>query len=66
MLLISNFYETSKIDNALRTYYFVFKVMNTIFHYDLVSIRSNYKIIRYMFQTKNQMFLFYFKFYINT
>ena len=39
--------------NALRVHYFVFTVMNTIFHYDLVSISLNDKIIRYMFQAKN-------------
>ena len=36
--------------------------MNTIFHYDLVLISLNDKIIRYMFQAKNQMFLFYFNY----
>ena len=34
--------------------------MTTIFHYDLVLISLNDKIISYMFQVKNQMFLFYF------
>ena len=37
-------------------------VMNTIFHYDLVSICLNDKIIKYMFQANNQMFLFYFNY----
>ena len=32
--------------NALRAYYFVFEVMKIIFHYDLVLIRLNDKIIR--------------------
>ena len=36
--------------------------MNTIFHYDLVLISLNDKIIRYIFQAKNQMFLFYFNY----
>ena len=37
----------------------VFGVMNTIFHIDLVLINLNDKIIRYIFQAKNQMFLFF-------
>ena len=36
--------------------------MNTIFHYELVLISLNDKIIRYMFEAKNQMFLFYFNY----
>ena len=47
----------------LRAYYFVFEVMNTISHYDLVLISLNNKIIRYLyFKQKNQMFLFYFNY----
>ena len=45
--------------NALRAYYYVFAVVTTLFHYDLVLISLNDKIIRYMFQAKNQMFLFF-------
>ena len=48
--------------NALCAYYFVFEVMNTIFHFDLVLISLNDKLIRYMFQAKNQIFLFYFNY----
>ena len=33
--------------------------MNTIFHYDIVLISLNDKIIRYTFQAKNQVFLFF-------
>ena len=40
----------------------VFEVMNTFFHYDLVLISLNDKIIRYMFEAKNQLFLFYFNY----
>ena len=36
--------------------------MTTILHYDLVLISLNDKKIRYMFQVKNQMFLFYFNY----
>ena len=37
--------------------------MNTIFHYDdLVVISLNDKIIRYMLQANNEMFLFYFNY----
>ena len=32
--------------------------MNTIFHYDLVLVILNDKIIRYIFQAKNHMFLY--------
>ena len=32
------------------------------FHYDVVLISLNDKIIRYTFQAKNQMFLFYFNY----
>ena len=35
---------------------------DTIFHYDLLLISLNDKIIGYMFQAKNEMFLFYFKY----
>ena len=60
----SNLSSTSKIQTRFaRTRCFVFEVMNTIFHYDdLVLISLNDKIIRYMFQAKNQMFLFFFNY----
>ena len=43
---------------------FDFEVMNTIFHYDLVIIGLNEKIITYMLQAKNQMCLFFFNYYL--
>ena len=54
--------KRASIIKSLRAYYFVFRVINTIFHYDLVVINSNDKIIRDMFQAKNQMFLFNFNY----
>ena len=52
---------TSKIQNHFARIIF-FEVTNTIFHYDLVLISLNDKIIRYMFQAKNQFFKFFFNY----
>ena len=38
--------------------------MDIIFHYDLVSISLPNKIIRYIFLTKYQMFLFFFNYLV--
>ena len=54
--------KLAKFKRASRVYYFVCEVMNTIFHYDLLLISLNDKIIRYMSQAKNEMFLFYFNY----
>ena len=51
--------STSKIQTRLiPAYYFVFEVMNTIFHYDLVLVSLNDKIIRYMFQASKKSNVF--------
>ena len=43
----------------------VFDVMNVIFQYDVVLISLKYdKIITYIFQAKDQIFLFYFKYLV--
>ena len=41
-------YTITKLNWASHVYYFVFGVMQTIFHYDLHLISLNDKIIRYM------------------
>ena len=56
-------YTITKLKWASHVYYFVFGVMHTIFHYDLLLISLNDKIIRYVIsRKKNQMFLLYFNY----
>ena len=56
------YHLTSKIQTRFARTIVLFAVLHTILYYDLVLVSLNDKIIRYMFQAKNQMFLFYFNY----
>ena len=52
LTFLTIFIALPKFKRASRVLLYVFEVVNTIFHYDLVLISLNDKIIRYMFQAK--------------